>query len=168
MRKTLLFTLILVLPISQAFAFFLCNNDDNYVHLGNTTHEVQDLCGAPIASTVRIIKTHDNEKIAQWIYKDSGTAKDTLVVTFSNDKAISIQIEGQSVQQSRYCNNDVPFNLGDNEALLYKLCKAPALKKIGNHAAPGPEQKQNILTYPNGNTGTSQLIFMDDKLIAIE
>ncbi|OGT22591.1 MAG: hypothetical protein A3C55_03625 [Gammaproteobacteria bacterium RIFCSPHIGHO2_02_FULL_42_13] len=168
MRKLLLFTLILMLPMSQAFSLFLCNNDDNYVRLGDTIHEVKTLCGEPIAKTLRTIKTHDNEKIAQWIYNDPNTNKESLAVTFVNDKAIHIQVDGENVKQTTQCNTSTPFNLGDNQDLLYKLCKEPTLKKIGNHAAPGPKQEQTVLTYPNGDTGTSQLIFMDDKLVAIE
>ena len=148
--------------MSQAFSFFLCNNDDNYVRLGDTIHEGKTLCGEPITQTPRTIKTHNNEKIAQWIYND------TLTVTFINDKAIQIQADGKNAKQTTQCNTSTPFNVGDNQDSLYKLCKEPTLKKIGNHEAPGPKQEQTVLTYPNGDTGTSQLIFMDDKLVAIE
>jgi hypothetical protein len=155
-----------------------CPQGAQYIQPGMNILDVKQACGAPIHVTKREVADSHKIPLIQWTFRVgslSGIRRSnfyfrtasinnpTLVVTFKQNKVMTVSLDGQGMPASDICGG-IPINKGDDMSAVSNACGTPnytnetyTLAPTGSNSKEeiwsmklGPYQPDIILTFKNG------------------
>ena len=142
---------------AYALNSYFCSKTNNYIQVGDTMNQVFAKCGAPLSSKdVQNAPTVPTQ-VTQWIYNYQNnsfirTGQNTvqnsaLIVNMVNNKVISILVNGQNVQTTKFCSANLPISIGDSNLYIRQLCNTPSQMQVVTQNIQQPQTTQTIWTY---------------------
>jgi len=175
----IIITCLLSFPCFAA-DYYYCTHSNNYVHLGDSYSQVLAVCGNPISESKEKVQPTETRQVIQWIYDynpqktmETGVNhedENVLVIEISNDKVISIVVEGKDVTQTNFCRKDAtPLKIGQSSYLAEFLCGFATTKRTIDEPISKTPIEQDVLSYQiNSLYPEAKLYFQQGKLIKIE
>lgn len=174
----LLFGMPTYLLAAQTYLYCTQKQPD-YIYLGASMMKVVGACGEPIRTEEKYITPVKQQLVDQWIYHHQPNSafaqgflyvkQNAMVINFVDNQVSAIEVEGQAVKSTHYCNPELPIAIGDTMQKVYQICFWADIKHQITQTIPLPTEQQIVLTYePSPNTPLKKLYFKNLKLIKIE
>lgn len=144
---------------------FYCAKNAAYINLGDSPAEVEQACGKPDSTQVVNSQSSQAQQVQQWIYYRNGQS---MVVNVANNQVQSLNVSGQDLQNSGFCNSAQPIAVGNAVSQLRSSCNAPVLVRNVTTSLPQQTTQQMQWTYNQGYMSPLTLVFQDFKLVSIQ
>jgi hypothetical protein len=158
MNKLILSVLLGPLLSSHAFALqnYYCPTNAGTIRLGMSQAEVVSFCGKPTRKSSQKVFVRKSVPALQLYYRiggnnvnplnlatanpQSGRKTSTIMVTFVNNKAASISLNGSSIPSASVCQK--PIKTGDTVSQINRACGAPYLTNQTTTGVGEPKQEK--------------------------